>query len=91
MFIAGNRSINVLFLCLNNDFTNFWILKKKIFPNIDGTKGKLRMPKEFFLKISYNINNGQGYSLIVTINPSSQSHYFCTIYEPFDGKIQQQG
>ena len=55
------------------------------------TKGKLRMAKEFFLKISYNINNGKGYSLIVTINPPSQSHYFCTIYEPFDGKIQQQG
>ena len=56
------------------------------------TKGKLRMAKDFFFEdIIYIISNGQGYSLIAAINQPSQSHYSCTIYEPFDGKIQQQG
>ena len=41
MFIAEIDPLTSFFLCLNNDFTNFWILKKKKFLNIDGTTPEL--------------------------------------------------
>ena len=44
-----------------------------------------------FEDLIYNTSNGQGYSLISIINQPSQSNYSCSIYEPFDGKTQQEG
>ena len=56
------------------------------------TEGKRRMAKDLvFEDVIYNTSNGQGYSLVATINQPSQSHNSCCIYEQFDGKIQQQG